>query len=472
MRTHVSGRMTRAPPGCAADTDPMMTRRTLLQAVVLSALVSGCGQPAPAPSGGTGTPTAPSTGGGLTPDPSATEVRLELARAPLSADPTAGAAVFGAFAGSLLGEAMKREKRNLIFSPWSITVAMGMNRAGAGGRTAAEIDTAMHVPAEPPNLLDSAVNTASQLLDSRNGRVVTEERQGDIVLRSANSTWATPRLTWKRPFLETLATYYGSGVRLTDFEADPEAARRAINAWVAGQTEGKIPELVPSGSIDKDTLVTLVNAVYFKAPWLEAFDRDFNATSDFTLADGTVKRAEMMRYPIYSGQGRTGDGWRACTIRYLGQKLAFTVVLPDRRREADVLTWLSGSGITELLASKGDQLVDLTIPKFRFRTSVPLKEVLMALGVRQAFDPGGADYSGMTTQEQVYISDALHQATIGIDEEGTEATAATAVMGGRGAGPVESLKVVLDRPFYLVIHDLETRVPLFVGHVADPTDVS
>ncbi len=454
----------------------MMTRRTLLQTVVLSALTSGlasgCGQSGPGTSGGTGTPTTPPAGGGITPEPAATEVRLELARAPLASDKAAGAAMFGAFAGALLGEAMKREKGNLILSPWSITMALGMNRAGAAGRTAAQLDAAMHVPSNQPDLLASAVNTAAQLLDSRNGRVVTEERQGDIVVRSANSTWATPNLTWKRPFLETLATYYGSGVRLTDFASDPEAGRRAINAWVAEQTQGKIPELVPQGSIDKDTLIAVVNALYFKAPWLEAFDRELNEDRDFTLADGTKKSTEMMRSPLFSGQGRTGDGWRACSVPYLGQKLAFTVVLPDRGREADVQTWLSDTGITELLASTGDQLVDLTIPKFTYRTSVPLKEVLLALGVRDAFEPGSADYTAMTDDGQVYVSDALHQATIGIDEEGTEATAATAIMGGRGAGPVEALEIVLDRPFYLVIHDLETRVPLFVGRVADPTDQS
>lgn len=297
----------------------MMTRRTLLQGVVLSALASGCGRPTPAPSGGTGTPAAPTNGGGITGGPTATEVRLELPRAPLAADPAPGAAVFAAFAGSLLAEAMKREKGNLIFSPWSIAVAMGMNRAGASGRTATQIDAAMHVPAAPPDLLATAVNTASQLLDSRNGRVASEARQGDVVLRSANSTWAVRGVTWKRPFLEALARYYGSGVRLTDFAGDPEASRRDINTWVADQTEGEIPELVPSRSIDKDTLIALVNAVYFKAPWLEAFERDFNESKDFTLADGRVKRAEMMRYPLYAGQGRRGDGWRACTIPYLGQ---------------------------------------------------------------------------------------------------------------------------------------------------------
>lgn len=448
-----------------------MSRRTLLQAVVLASLAAGCGRGTPS-GGGTSGPNGTTTGGGgIKPSPAATEVRVELARAPVGSDPTAGAAMLGAFAGSLLGEAMNRDKGNLILSPWSITVAFGMNRAGAAGRTAEEIDAAMQV-ASAARGLDEAVNTGAQLLDSRNERVETAERKGDIVLRSANSTWAAPGLTWKRPFLETLARYYGSGVRLTDFERDPEAARTAINAWVAQHTEGKIPELVPKGEIDRDTLVAVVNALYFKAPWAEAFDRDLNEVRDFTLADGTVKRAEMMRATLDDGRGQEGDGWVAGTVPYLGGKLAFTAVLPDKGREAQVKAWLSRQGVSELLRAKGAPLLSLTIPKFRFRSALPLKEILMALGVREAFDPGAADYSGMTDDETIYISAALHQATIGIDEEGTEATAATAFIGGRGGAGPEPLTIILDRPFYLVIHDLETRVPLFVGHVADPTEQS
>jgi serpin B len=451
----------------------MVSRRTLLQTVVFATLAAGCGQGTPISGGtsGSGRPTTAAGGGGVKPSPSATEVRVELARAVVGTDPTAGAAMLGAFAGSLLGEALKRQTGNLILSPWSITVAFGMNRAGAAGRTAEQIDAAMHT-AEAARGLDEALNTSAQLLDSRNEKVETEVRKGEIVLRSANSTWAAPGLTWKRPFLETLAKYYGSGVRLTDFARDPEAARTAINAWVTEHTAGKIPELVPKGAIDNDTLIAVVNALYFKAPWAEAFDRDLNVVRDFTLADGTVKRAPMMRTILYDGHGRAGDGWAAGTVPYLGGQLAFTVVLPDKGRETQVRAWLSGKGFTELLRTEGTPLVDLTIPKFRFRSTLPLKEVLIALGVRDAFVRGVADYSGMTDDETIYVSAALHQATIGIDEEGTEATAATAFIGGRGGAGPEPLTIVLDRPFYLVIHDLETRIPLFVGHVADPTDES
>ena len=448
-----------------------MSRRTLLQAVVFASLAAGCGQGTPS-GGGTSGPSGTGTdGGGIRPSPSATEVRVELARAPVGSDPTAGAAMFGAFAGSLLGEALKRQTGNLILSPWSITVAFGMNRAGAAGRTAEQIDAATHV-ALAPRGLDEAVNTGAQLLDSRNGKIEIGMRKGEIALRSANSTWAAPGITWKRPFLETLARYYASGVRLTDFARNPEAARTAINAWVAEHTEGKIPELVPPGSIDSETLIAVVNALYFKAPWAEAFDRSQNEVRDFTLADGTVRRAEMMRSVVADGVGRSGDGWAAGSVPYLGGKLAFTVVLPDRGREAQVKAWLSGEGISELLRGGAAEPLDLTIPKFRFRSTLPLKEILLALGVRDAFGRGAADYSGMTDDETIYVSAALHQATIGIDEEGTEATAATGFIGGRGGAGPEPLSIVLDRPFYLVIHDLETRIPLFVGHVADPTEES
>lgn len=452
----------------------MVTRRTLLQAVVLAGLASGCNQGTPSGGGTTGATGRPTTNGSvITPGGSATEVRLELARAPRAADPAAGAAMLGAFAGSLLGAALKKEHGNLILSPWSITAALGMNRAGAAGRTAEQIDAAMHVPPSPAGFLDEVVNTGSQLLDARNETIRGVERSGEVALRSANSTWAARDITWKRPFLETLARYYGSGVRLTDFAHDPEAARAQINAWVSERTKGRIPELVPRDSVDRDTLIAVVNALYFKAPWAKKFEETGTTTKDFALADGTVKRVQMMHTLFEEARSHTGDGWLGVTLPYLGAKLAFTAVLPAKGREAKVADWLVGGGITALLADEGRALVDLTMPKFQYQTSLPLEEVMLGLGIKDAFDPGAADYSGMTDDERICITAALHQATIAVDEEGTEATAATAIIGGRGGagGPVPVV-VVLDRPFFLVIHDVQTRIPLFVGRVADPTVTS
>lgn len=439
----------------------MPTRRSLIQAIAFAGLLVGTGTLAACGDSGDGGGGGGGGGGDI--------AKADVQRASMATDRTAGAAMFAAFAGGLLGEVLKREQGNVIFSPWSITAAMAMNRAGAAGETAAQIDTAMHVPASPPGFLDETVNTGAQLLDARNEKIETDQRSGEVALRSANSAWARPDVTWKPAYLETLARYYGAGVRLTDFGDDPEGSRQRINTWVEDQTMGRITDLVPEGAIDTLTALAVVNAVYFKAPWAEKFEKGATRPGDFTTADGTVKKAQMMHQVIEKAEARSGADWQAATLPYLGDKVAMTVLLPAQGRDQAVADWLAGGGVAELLAAKGEPMVDLTMPKFDFRTSVALKEVLQALGVDDAFVPDAADYSGMTDEVRLYVSAALHQATIAVDEEGTEATAATAIIAGATSAPVPSLTLVLDRPFFLVIHDVESRIPIFLGRVADPT---
>ncbi len=441
----------------------MFSRRSLIQAIAFAGLLAATGTLAACGDGGGGGGGGGATGG------SGDIAKADVARAAMSTDRAAGAQMLGAFAGSLLGQVLEREKGNLIFSPWSITAAMAMNRAGAVGQTAAQIDAAMKVPTSPEGFLDEAVNTGAQLLDSRNEEVETRERSGEVALRSANSAWARPDVTWKQEYLETLARYFGAGVRLTDFGGDPEGSRTRINDWVEDQTEGRITDLVPAGAIDKDTALAVVNAVYFKAPWAEKFEKEATRTGSFTTADGAVKQVPMMQRLVEGATGITGQGWQAAALPYLGGKVAMTVLLPDEGQDDAVAQQLTDGGLTELLAAKGEPMVDLTMPKFDFRTSVGLKEVLQSLGVSDAFEPGRADYSGMTEDAELYVSAALHQATIAVDEEGTEATAATAIIAGITSAPIASLTLVLDRPFFLVIHDVESRIPIFVGRVADPS---
>lgn len=441
-------------------TGVMLSRRSLLQTIAFAGLLGGTGTLAACGDGGDG-----GGGGAGTGD----IARADVERASMGTDRTAGAAMFGAFAGSLLREVLEREQGNVIFSPWSITAAMAMNRAGAVGQTASQIDAAMHVPGTPDGFLDDAVNTGSQLLDSRNEKIETDQRSGEVALRSANSAWARPDVSWKPTYLETLARYYGAGVRLTDFGNDPEGSRTRINDWVADQTMGRITDLVPKGAIDDLTALAVVNAVYFKAPWAEQFEKQATRSGPFTTADGAVKQVSMMHHLMDKAQARAGTDWEAATLPYLGEKVAMTAVLPAEGKDAAVAEWLADGGVAELLASEGQQGVDLTLPKFEFRTSVALKGVLQSLGIEDAFVPDVADYSGMTGQVNLYVSAALHQATIAVDEEGTEATAATAVIAGTTSAPMASLTLVLDRPFFLVIHDVESRIPIFLGRVADPT---
>lgn len=432
------------------------SRRTALQALGLLGLalttgsgLSACGSP-----------------------PNSDEARVDLERAAMETDRAVAGPMLTAQAGGLLREVMAREDGNVVFSPWSIAVVMGMNRAGAAGTTAEQIDRALHFPAGAGNARDAALNTASLVLDSHNRTYEEGKRKGDVILRSANSTWARSDIAWLRTYLDTLARYYGAGVRLTDFSADPAGARRQINAWVSDHTEHHITDLVPDGAITPLTALALVNAVYLEAPWAQDFKPEQTRPGAFTRADGSSKQVPMMHGSVSAATGLVDARHQQVTLPYLGGTLAMTAVLPHEGRERDVAVWLTNGGITEVITRRGEPDVDVTMPKLAFRSTIDLSAVLKSLGITDAFDLHRADYSGMTKSERLYISAALHQATIEVDEQGTVATAASAVVMSTLSAPSHPQTIVLDRPFFFVIHDLEAKVPIFVGRVADPSQTS
>ncbi len=444
------------------------SRRTVLQGLGLLALGLASGPTLAACSG-------PGAGGGVG---GADVAELDLQRASMSTDKAAAAPMLGAMAGSLYREVLPSAKGNLIFSPWSIAVAMGMNRAGARATTASQIDSALHFPTQPSTARDEALNTAALVLASYNRTYEQGARKGTVTIRSANSAWARPDIAWEHDYLAALARYYGSGVRLTDFAADPEHARAQINTWVAEHTDDHIKDLVPQGAITPLTALALVNAVFLEAPWAERFEKQATQPGTFTRSDGATTTVPMMHGMVTGATGSTSADHQTVTLPYLGDTLAMTVVLPTKGRERQVAEWLGGTGVTEAIASaragSGSHPggVQVTMPKFSFRSTVDLKSVLTSLGITDAFDPDRADYSGMTTTERLFISAALHQATIEVDEEGTVATAATAVVAGTTSLPAEEQVIVLDRPFHLVIHDRTAGIPLFLGHVADPSQTT
>lgn len=448
------------------STEP--SRRALLQGLALAGLavtaapmLSACGST----SGGS----ARDGGGAAARD----VARLEVDRAAMGSDPAVAGPALGAVTGDLLRQVLDRKQGNVVFSPWSIVVALGMNRAGARGTTAAQLDGALHAPAASGGAnptLDAALNTAALVLDSHNRDYESGERKGTVTLRSANSTWARPDIIWQQDYLAALARFYGAGVHLADFGGDPDGSRERINDWVADHTEQRITDLVPDGAITPRTALALVNAIYLEAPWAQDFESEQTAPGTFTLADGTTKQVPMMHGSLSEATGFAGPTHQGVTLPYLGGTLAMTAVLPHLGRETEVAGWLSSdTGVTELLARTGEPDVQVTMPRFAFNSTVDLEAVLKALGVTDAFDEDRADYSGMTEQERLFISAALHQATIEVDEQGTVATAATAIVMGPTSARVDPQRISLDRAFFFVIHDVAARIPLFVGRVADPS---
>jgi serpin B len=290
-------------------------------------------------------------------------------------------------------------------------------------------------------------------------------------LHTANSLWGQRGMTWQRPFIEALGRNFGAGMRLVDYLTQAEAARQAINGWTAAQTQDRIPQIVPPDIIDTDTRLVLVNAIYFKAPWLAPFEPTATSDQPFRRGDGTTVATPTMSGELFNAEVAGGAGWRGVRLPYLGERLAMAVVVPD-----DLAAFersLDGAGLARMLGAfhPAPRLLHLQLPRWRFRQQTGLAEHLAALGMPTAFDPARADFSGMTEQDTLFISAVLHEAFIAVDEQGTEAAAATAVIMATSMSS-ETVSFIIDRPFLFVIHDVETATPLFIGRVDDPTSTS
>jgi serpin B len=378
-------------------------------------------------------------------------------------DAVAAGAAVNAF-GLDLYRAVAKGTTNVVLSPASIALALAMARAGARGQTAAEMDAVMHDLATDGNA--AWLNALDQALATRSGMFKDDSGQDlEVALRIANAPFAQQGMPLEPAYLEALASRFGAGLRLVDYVKETEAARRLINGWVDDQTEQRIPELLVPGVLTPDTRLALVNAIYLKAPWQTAFTAEATKPGAFTRADGSSVQVPMMQTDA-AMRYAAGAGWRAVEIPYIGGSLAMTVIVPD-----DLATFESSLAADQLAAITGalaETQVSLTLPKFSIETKAQLADVLAALGMPAAFSDA-ADFSGITTAEQLQISDVIHQANIDVDEKGTEAAAATAVVMRATAMPAEPMTVRVDRPFLFAVRDVPTGAILFLGRVADPS---
>lgn len=360
--------------------------------------------------------------------------------------------------------ATDRPDANLVLSPTSIATALAMVRAGARGATAEEMDRMLSVT--DPDGLHRGMNALDQALAARSRTVqLGDGSPAQVSLESANSVWGQRDLGYEQAFLDTLASQYGAGLRVVDFEEDPEAARQAINDWVATETKDRIPELLPEGSIDTLTRLALVNAVYLKAPWLFPFDADATSPGPFTKLDGTTVDVPMMRLFELLPYAK-GEGWQAVSLPYAGGDLSMLVVVPDTLPAFE--TTLTADRVAEIVGALSTGLqVNLQLPSWDTESALSLKDALAALGMPTAFTDA-ADFSGMTTEEALRIAEVIHQANITVDEEGTEAAAATAAIMRATSAPFETVDLTVDRPFVFALLDNETGAVLFLGRVVDP----
>lgn len=359
------------------------------------------------------------------------------------------------------------EPGNLICSPYSVAVALAMTRNGARAQTASEMDQVLNCA----DLADynAGMNALTRTVESRAG---AQERadgsKATVVLDVANSLWGQRDTRWEAEFLAALARYYGAGMHLVDYKSNAEAARTLINAWTADKTHDRIRDLIPEGALDALVRLVLVNAIYLKAPWEEPFESSLTRPGPFRRSDGSVVRVPMMSGALELAGFGSGSGWQAARLPYAGRDLAMTVVVPETADLQQFSQSVDGTGLQQILSSlQRVPRLNLQLPRFEVRVNTQLNEHLKALGMPTAFDRNRADFSGMTTQEQLFVSNVFHDAYIAVDEKGTEAAAATAVVLHAVSAP-PSITLTVHRPFLFVVHDIQTATPLFIGHVTDP----
>jgi serpin B len=376
------------------------------------------------------------------------------------------------FAFELYRLLAKREgNENLFYSPYSISLALAMTYAGARGETEAEMADVFHFMLSQERL-HPAFNALDQELAQRGegaegkGDADNEGAKG-FRLNIANAIWGQEDYRFLGTFLDILAQNYGAGLRTLDFAGSPEESRVAINDWVNEQTEGKIEDLIPQGGIGALTRLVLTNAIYFNAAWANPFEEAATREEAFTLLDGREVSVPMMRQSESLGYA-AGDGYQAVELPYDGREMSMVIVVPEEGEFEAFEDSLDAGQVEGIIGQLSRRQVALKMPRFEFDARFSLKEALTALGMPQAFSDA-ADFSGVTGKKDLLISDVFHKAFVSVDEAGTEAAAATAVVMKLTSAAPDSVEVNVDRPFLFLIRDIETGAILFVGRVVDPS---
>jgi serpin B len=363
-----------------------------------------------------------------------------------------------------LYQVLREENDNLFYSPYSISLALAMTYAGARGETEQQMGETLHF-----TLTQDRLHPAFNGLDlelARRGEGAEGKDGEGFRLNIVNAIWGQEGYAFLSEFLDVLAENHGAGLRLLDFAGAPEESRVAINDWVSGQTEGRIENLIPQGVINELTRLVLTNAIYFNAAWSEPFEPDLTDDGTFYVLDGGKVTVPMMKQTESFGYAE-GEGYQAVELPYDGWELSMVILLPEASRFEAFEGSLDAERVDAIVKDLARRQVALTMPKFEFESGFSLKEALAAMGMPDAFT-GAADFSGMTGSRALFIADVIHKAFVSVDEAGTEAAAATAVVMELEAMPEQPVEVTIDRPFIFFIRDIETGSILFVGRVVNP----
>jgi len=357
---------------------------------------------------------------------------------------------------------LRSENGNL--SPFSISLALAMTYAGARGETETQMAQALHFL--PQDQLHPSFNALDLALEKT--PINLDKDQEPMKLNIANAVWSEQTFPFQEGFLDTIAVNYGAGVHLADFINQAEPARKEINNWVSNETEDKINDLLPKDSVGPDTRMVLVNAIYFKADWLNQFDANSTSDGAFHLLDGTEVTTKMMHEGMYGLPYMQGDGYQAVELAYAGETAAMDIIVPDAGNFEAFESSFNKDTLDEILNGMQPASVALGLPKFEFTKDFGLSDALKSLGMSAAFDGDLADFSGMTGKKDLFIGNVIHKAFVAVDEEGTEAAAATAVIMETTSAPMWDVNLQVDRPFIFIIRDTVNGQILFIGRVMNP----
>jgi len=374
-----------------------------------------------------------------------------------------------------LYQKLQDDKGNLFFSPYSISTALTMTYAGARGATQEQMARVLHFPTSKEILeklnADQAPMTQEQLAQvfGKTIKDLNTRGGGDkYELRVANALWGQRDYAFLPTFMQLVEKQYGGALRNVDFVAAAEQARQTINAWVAKQTNDKIKDLIGPGVLDAMTRLVLTNAIYFKGNWASQFEKDQTRDQPFTLLDGTKVQVPMMNQQARFGYAET-DTLQVLEMPYKGEELSMVILLPKKMDGIKELEReLTAESFSKWLTAIRKRQVIVSVPKFRMTSKFSLAQVLRSMGMTDAFTEQ-ADFTGMAARRELFLSAVIHQAYVDVNEEGTEAAAATgAVVGITSAGPDTTPVFRADHPFLFLIRDKTTGSILFLGRVMNP----
>lgn len=356
---------------------------------------------------------------------------------------------------------------NIFYSPYSISAALAMLFAGAEANTEMQMADTLNFTL-PEASVHEGFNYLDIELQSR-GQDASSADGGEFQLNIANAVWGQEGYDFQSDFLNVLAVNYAAGLFVLDFIREPEKSRLTINKWVAEKTEDKILDLLPEGSVNPFTRMVLTNAVYFNAAWANPFLEELTQNEPFYLLDESEITVPMMQQVGDHGYADSVN-FQAVSLLYDGLELEMIIIIPDSGEFEAVESSLDSQLLSSIIDQMQSVNIDISIPKWEYKSKFTLDQVLSAMGMPDAFNTGTADFSGINGGYDLFVQAVFHQAFVKVNEAGTEAAAATGIIIGETSVPPPPTIVKADRPFIYLIRDIQTRTVLFVGRVMNPEE--